>query len=184
MAAVKIPAFPYEQADYDYAGDALKKSWDRLHRGDREPFPADAKLQSAWRAFHRGDFSKAIAEGSKLKASGATVASKSAAVAATYLVDDDKAAIRLLLEAAEARGCGDARVAGRRQCLVHAGLRPRPLRAERVRGEGAGGRHRQQGQEGARPRDRARAEARRCAHCARALPRRDHRQGRRTRAAA
>ncbi len=100
MAAAKIPAFPYEQADYDYAGDALKKSWERLHRGDREPFPADAKLQSAWRAFHRGDFSKAIAEGSKLKASGATVASKSAAVAATYLVDDDKAAIRLLLEAA------------------------------------------------------------------------------------
>ncbi len=100
MAAVKIPAFPYEQADYDYAGDALKKSWERLHRGDREPFPADAKLQSAWRAFHRGDFSKAIAEGSKLKASGAMVASKSAAVAATYLVDDDKAAIRLLLEAA------------------------------------------------------------------------------------
>jgi tetratricopeptide (TPR) repeat protein len=101
MAAVKIPAFPYEQADYDYAGDALKKSWERLHRGDREPYPADAKLQAAWRAFHRGDYSKAIAEGAKLKAPGATVASKSAAVAATYLVDDDKAAIRLLLEAAE-----------------------------------------------------------------------------------
>jgi tetratricopeptide (TPR) repeat protein len=100
MAAVKIPPFPYPQAAYEYAGDALKISWERLHRGDCEPFPADARLQSAWRAFHRGDFSKAIAEGSRLKSSGATVANKSAAVAATYLVDDDKAAIRLLLESA------------------------------------------------------------------------------------
>jgi tetratricopeptide (TPR) repeat protein len=100
MAAAKIPPFPYDAAPYSYEGDALKKAWDRLHRGDREPFPADAKLQSAWRAFHRGDFARAIAEGAKLKASGATVANKSAAVAATYLVDDDKTAIRLLLEAA------------------------------------------------------------------------------------
>ena len=100
MAAVKIPPFPYPQAAYDYAGDALKKSWERLHLGDCEPFPAEAKLQSAWRAFHRGEFSKAIAEGSKLRSPGATVANKSAAVAATYLVDDDKSAIRLLLESA------------------------------------------------------------------------------------
>jgi tetratricopeptide (TPR) repeat protein len=100
MAALKIPEFPYDAAPYGYAGDALKRSWDRLHRGDCEPFPADPKLQAAWRAFHRGDFSRAIAEGSKLKAPGATVANKAAAVAATYLVDDDKTAIRLLLEAA------------------------------------------------------------------------------------
>ena len=100
MSAAKIPAFPYDAASYAYDGNALKKSWDRLHRGDCEPFPVDAKLQSAWRAFHRGDYSKAIAEGSKLNASGATVANKSAAVAATYLVDDDKTALRLLLEAA------------------------------------------------------------------------------------
>ena len=100
MAAPKIPAFPYDAAQYTYEGDALKESWERLHQGDREPYPSDAKLQAAWRAFHRGDFAKAIAEGVKLKSPGATVANKSAAVAATYLVDDDKAAIRLLLEAA------------------------------------------------------------------------------------
>jgi tetratricopeptide (TPR) repeat protein len=100
MAAAKIPPFPYEQSPYDYRGDALRKSWDRLHLGDREPYPEDAKLAAAWRAFHRGDFSKAITEGSKLKALGASVANKAAAVAATYLVDDDKAAIRLLLESA------------------------------------------------------------------------------------
>jgi tetratricopeptide (TPR) repeat protein len=101
MAAAKIPAFPYEQGPYTYEGDALRKSWDRLHKGDREPFPADAKLQSAWRAFHRGDYAEAIAQGSKMKAAGATVANKAAAVAATYLVEDDKPAIQLLLDAAK-----------------------------------------------------------------------------------
>ena len=101
MAAAKIPAFPYDQEGFGYEGDALRKSWDRLHRGDREAFPADAKLQAAWRAFHRGDFAEAIAQGAKLKAAGANVASKAAAVAATYLVEDDKAAVALLLEAAK-----------------------------------------------------------------------------------
>jgi tetratricopeptide (TPR) repeat protein len=100
MAALKIPAFPYGQEPYAFDGDALRKSWDRLHRGDREPYPAAARLQAAWRAFHRGDFAEAIALGSGLKARGATVANKAAAVAATYLVDDDKQAVRLLLDAA------------------------------------------------------------------------------------
>ena len=99
MAAAKIPEFPYEQDAYRYEGEALRKSWDRLHRGDHEAFPADPKLQAAWRAFHRGDFAEAIAQGAKLKAAGANAASKAAAVAATYLVDDDKAAVQLLLEA-------------------------------------------------------------------------------------
>ena len=100
MAGARIPPFPYEQSPYCYEGDALKKSWNRLHQGDHEPYPADAKLEAAWRAFHRGDFAQAIAQGAKLNAAGVTVANKAAAVAATYLVDDDKAAIRLLLEAA------------------------------------------------------------------------------------
>jgi tetratricopeptide (TPR) repeat protein len=100
MAKAKIPPFPYDPTAYAYEGEALRRSWDRLHRGDREPWPPDARLQAAWRAFHRGDFAKAIAEGAKLEASGATVANKAAAIAATYLVDDDKTAIRLLLEAA------------------------------------------------------------------------------------
>jgi tetratricopeptide (TPR) repeat protein len=101
MAAAKITAFPYDRDAYRYEGDALRKSWDRLHRGDREAFPADAKVQDAWRAFHRGDFADAIAQGAKLKAAGANVANKAAAVAASYLVEDDKAATQLLLEASK-----------------------------------------------------------------------------------
>ncbi len=104
MAAAKPLRFPYEQKPYRYDGDALKKAWERLHAGDREPWPAgkDAEaLQDAWRAFHRGDFADAIAAGAKLGARGANVASKSAAVAATYLEEDDGRAIRLLTEAAK-----------------------------------------------------------------------------------
>jgi tetratricopeptide (TPR) repeat protein len=101
MAAAKSPAFPYDQKTYTYDGEALKKAWDRLHAGDREPYPADAKLQQAWRAYHRGDFADAIAQGARLGAKGTTVASKAAAVAATYLEDDDRRALKLLEDAAK-----------------------------------------------------------------------------------
>jgi tetratricopeptide (TPR) repeat protein len=101
MAAAKSLRFPYEQKPYSYDDDALKKSWDRLHRGDCEPYPAAAALQQAWRSFHRGDFSQAIAQGVKQGALGSIVANKAAAVAATYLEDDDRRALRLLEEAAK-----------------------------------------------------------------------------------
>ncbi len=101
MAAAKSLAFPYDQKPYAYEGDALHQAWNRLHAGDREPWPADAKLQQAWRAFHRGDFAEAIAQGAKQGARGATVANKSAAVAATYLEEDERRALKLLEEAAK-----------------------------------------------------------------------------------
>jgi tetratricopeptide (TPR) repeat protein len=105
MATAKPPAFPYDSKPYSYDGDQLKKAWARLHAGDREPYPVSGKdaaaLQQAWRAFHRGDFADAIGAGAKLGARGASVANKAAAVAATYLEEDDKRAIRLLEDAAK-----------------------------------------------------------------------------------
>ncbi len=101
MAAAKSLRFPYEQKPYGYEGDALHKAWERLHRGDREPWPAAATVQQAWRAFHRGDFSGAIALGAKQGPLGSLAASKAAAVAATYLEQDDGRAVRLLREAAK-----------------------------------------------------------------------------------
>ena len=101
MAAAKSLGFPYDQKPYAYDGAALQKAWDRLHRGDCEPYPEAAALQQAWRAFHRGDFADAIAQGAKLAAPGSVVASKAAAVAATYLEEDDARAIKLLLDAAK-----------------------------------------------------------------------------------
>ena len=101
MAAAKIPPFPYDARPYTFDGDALRKNWPRLHAGDREPFPEDAALQLAWRAFHRGDFADAVARGAKLGAAGAAPANKAAAVAATYLEEDDTKAVRLLTDSAQ-----------------------------------------------------------------------------------
>jgi len=101
MAVAKSLRFPYDQKPYSYDGEALKRAWERLHAGDREPFPETTQLQQAWRAYHRGDFSDAIAQGSRLGPPGANVADKATAVAATYLEEDDRRAIRLLQEAAK-----------------------------------------------------------------------------------
>ncbi len=116
-AAAKLPRFPYDQKPYSYDGESLRKIWDRLHRGDREPYPDAAsvakltggksaaaqlapKLQQAWRAFHRGDFAEAMAAGAKLGAIGSLPANKAAVVAATYLEEDDRRALALLADAA------------------------------------------------------------------------------------
>ena len=101
MAAAKSLHFPYDQKSYSYDGDALRKAWERLHKGDREPYPQAAAVQQAWRAFHRGDFADAIAQGVKQGPLGSLAASKAAAVAATYLEEDDGRALRLLQDAAK-----------------------------------------------------------------------------------
>jgi tetratricopeptide (TPR) repeat protein len=119
--------FSYTDADYEYAGAALAKHWERLHRGDREPFP-DAKrvaslphgkgraggatasataaqaaeqIQSAWRAFHRGEFEAAWLAGPALGPLGACAALKAACVYASYLEDDTARAQRILLDAVD-----------------------------------------------------------------------------------
>jgi len=63
MAKARWQPFPYPDKAYAYAGEALKKNWDRLHRGDCEPFPKDARVPEAWRAYHRGAFGEAVALG-------------------------------------------------------------------------------------------------------------------------
>ncbi|HXZ15954.1 MAG TPA: hypothetical protein VEH77_08315, partial [Roseiarcus sp.] len=86
MGSARWSEFPYDKSPYAYAGAALKAAWPELHRGDCEPFPdasfvksafarhprlkgrLDAEttaeaLQSAWRAYHRGDFFVAVEEG-------------------------------------------------------------------------------------------------------------------------
>ena len=53
----KWTAFPYPLYAFDAA--TLKKQWSRLHVGDAEPLPQDAKLLGAWALFHAGEFQKA-----------------------------------------------------------------------------------------------------------------------------
>jgi tetratricopeptide (TPR) repeat protein len=119
--------FPYKPPA-GLAGAALGKVWDRLHRGDREPWP-DAKrvaavhaknpaarallaapatdaelaagLVAAWRAFHGGDFAAAWSAGQGLGVLGAVVACKAAGVYVTYLEEKKPRAEALLTEAAE-----------------------------------------------------------------------------------
>lgn len=100
MSKSKWTRFPYPSDAYAYQGEALEKNWPRLHAGDREPFPDDARLQDAWRAYHRGDFEAAAQQGERLGAPGANVAAKAINIYATYLVEDRETKIVLFQRAA------------------------------------------------------------------------------------
>lgn len=93
-------AFPHDTSTFQYPGAALKKQWSRLHRGDCEPWPDDSKAQDAWRAFHAGDFARAVSLG--LKAGGAAVAAsdKAAMIYANYLEADADRKLAILQEVA------------------------------------------------------------------------------------
>ena len=95
MAKAKWSPFPYPAKAYTYAGEALRKNWDRLHRGDCEPFPKDAKVQVAWREYHRGAFAEAVALGLAAGGAGVTVANKAQSIYANGL--EKKGPVRLAL---------------------------------------------------------------------------------------
>jgi tetratricopeptide (TPR) repeat protein len=80
MAKAKWIAFPHPMKEYVYAGDALKKNWARLHRGDCEPFPKNVDAQEAWRLFHQGKFGDAVAQGLEGGGAGITAANKAQAI--------------------------------------------------------------------------------------------------------
>jgi tetratricopeptide (TPR) repeat protein len=102
---------------------ALRERWDRLHEGDREPFPDAPRVtrlakghtgfaswveeqggpeavgegvQAAWADFHAGDFSRAVEAGGKLGALGATAANKAAAIHSLHAGGNPARALKLL----------------------------------------------------------------------------------------
>lgn len=97
----KWTKFPYDTADYTYDAAALKKNWARLHAGDAEPFPKDAKVVEAWALFHAGEFQKAAEAGLKAGGAGITVANKAQAIYANYLEKSEKTKLELFMEVAE-----------------------------------------------------------------------------------
>ncbi len=125
MAKSAWAAFPHDAKAFAYAGDALKKSWSKLHAGDTEPFPDSKRaaalieaagkaapkgmdanklaeaLQEAWRAFHRGDFKAAFEAGEALGPVGASVAVKALGIHATHLVDNDAEKLKRFEQAAK-----------------------------------------------------------------------------------
>ena len=76
----KWVAFAHSSKAFAYAGDALKTSWDKLHRGDCESFPKDAGAQEAWRLFHQGRFGEAVEAGLAAGGAGITAANKAQAI--------------------------------------------------------------------------------------------------------
>ncbi|MDP1611455.1 MAG: hypothetical protein Q8M11_10385 [Sulfuritalea sp.] len=98
MAKAAWKKFPYADKAYVFAGAALKKHWERLHRGDREPFPADAAVQEAWRLHHQGEFLKACEAGLAAGIDGYNAANKAAMIYANYLETDDKRKLVLFQE--------------------------------------------------------------------------------------
>lgn len=98
--AKKWTKFPHAASTYVYEGAALKKHWPRLHRGDCEPFPKDAAVQDAWRAFHAGEFQRAVEGGVALGGAGFNAAIKAQSIYANYLDKIDKSRLALFEEAA------------------------------------------------------------------------------------
>jgi hypothetical protein len=93
--------FPYADKKYLYTAATLKKAWDRLHRGDQEPFPKDEAVVDAWIAFHAGDFQRAAELGLKAGGAGLVAANKATAIYANYLEENDKTKLALFEQVAE-----------------------------------------------------------------------------------
>jgi len=128
MRSKSAPSLPFDASDYSYRGNALKKHWAALHKGDREPYPSEqatarlakahpavargvtshggaaavaTELQEAWGAFHGGDFVRAIENASEHGALGAAVANKAAAIHTLYLEKNERHRLDLLQAAIE-----------------------------------------------------------------------------------
>lgn len=101
MAASQWEKFPNPVKAHAYPGDALKKNWERLHRGDCEPFPADEAVQDAWRLYHHGDFHVAYEKGISAGSVGHIAAAKSICIYADHLESDAARKLELFQEAAD-----------------------------------------------------------------------------------
>ena len=98
MAAAKWKPFPHPAKAYQYAGEALKKNWERLHRGDCEPWPKEKAVQEAWRLFHAGEFGEAVAAGLSAGGAGVTAANKAQAIYANSVETQEARRIALFEE--------------------------------------------------------------------------------------
>ncbi|MBK7470360.1 MAG: hypothetical protein IPI73_06660 [Betaproteobacteria bacterium] len=101
MAKSGWVAFPHKDKAYHYAGAALRKHWDRLHKGDCEPFPKEETAQEAWRLFHAGEFEQAVHAGLSAGGHGVNAANKAANIYANYLETSEAKQIKIYQEVAE-----------------------------------------------------------------------------------
>ena len=98
--AKKWTKFPHADKAYAYDAASLKRHWDRLHRGDGEPFPKDVAILDAWRHYHAGEFQQAVEAGIAAGGAGTNAAVKAQSIYANYLEKAEKAKLALFEEAA------------------------------------------------------------------------------------
>lgn len=80
----------YSGKAFDYSGDKLQQHWSQLHEGNLEPWPEDAAVQDAWRAYHEGRFADAVALGEKVGGAGWVVTAFAATIYAQYLAGENE----------------------------------------------------------------------------------------------
>lgn len=90
---------PVGMSDLDLSGDNLKQQWERMHRGNRQPFPADDRLQEAWRQYHLGNFARAAEIGESIGGEGAVPAAFATTIYAQYVEPDAERKPALFKEA-------------------------------------------------------------------------------------
>jgi tetratricopeptide (TPR) repeat protein len=96
----KWTAFP-QLGEYQYDAASVTREWHRLHAGDAEPLPSDARVLQAWVLFHNGEFERALEAGLAAGDGGITVANKAACIYANYLEKKEKARLAIFQEAAQ-----------------------------------------------------------------------------------
>lgn len=93
-------AFPQLGA-YQHDAASVTRDWQRLHAGDAEPLPTEARVLEAWVLFHNGAFREAMEAGLAAGEAGHTVANKAACIYANYLEKREKTRLELFLGAAQ-----------------------------------------------------------------------------------
>lgn len=92
--------FPHAgECPFDAYG--VKKNWSRLHRGDVEPLPGNARVLEAWALLHSGEFQRATRAGLKAGGDGVTVANMATCIYATYLETKEKPRLDLYMDVAD-----------------------------------------------------------------------------------
>lgn len=91
----------YTGRPFDLAGAALEQHWPTLHAGNLEPFPAEAAVQDAWRAYHEGRFEVAVELGKAQGGLGLVPAAFAATIYAHYLEQEEAAKVAIFETAIE-----------------------------------------------------------------------------------
>lgn len=87
--------------DYPFDAASVATHWSRLHAGDLEPLPRDARVLSAWALFHQGAFQQAVETALQAGPAGITVANKATCMYANYLEPREQTRLDLFLQVAK-----------------------------------------------------------------------------------